>query len=207
MEQTLHLFVTEKCPNNCKLCCNKNYPVEEIPVVTVEDIKSSNIVCITGGDPFEPPFGRDVMRFIKLLRSQYTNIEKLYVYSSGVYFGDEIKHNAWTAVMCPRLLGNSGIDGISWGPKTKQDWEGLISFAHEYALLKNGREPECDNIVPIENRLYVFPESEKIYEQILFAVPRFAEILHASVIHRKWQKTFVPAKNSIFRRLPVLYQF
>lgn len=211
MEQTLHLFVTDKCPYKCPLCCNKAYPTETIPVVTVEELKSSDIVCITGGDPFMPPFSRDVFQMIIWLRNQYKNIKKLYIYSSGVFFGGELEYESWKAIITPRLLGNSGIDGISFGPKSENDWNGIINFVKEYKNLKYKEffkayvDEECGNVVPTENRLYVFPEWESRFKQITNDYPNFVNNLHATVFHRKWQANFKPAENSIFRRLPILF--
>lgn len=40
MIDTMHLFVTNKCTNNCPLCCNKNYDIEKIPLPTEEELGS-----------------------------------------------------------------------------------------------------------------------------------------------------------------------
>jgi len=208
-DTTLHLFVTDKCPNSCPLCCNKEYNIDAIPVVTVRELQESKIVCITGGDPLEMPFGCHVLQFIHFLRNQYRNIEKLYLYSSGIYFGNEQDHLRWKAVFPPRMFGNSRIDGFSWGPKSTKDWNGLINFQEEYKHLHSHDgidyyEPECDNIVPTENRLYVFPEWRQTFEEIIMRNPDFCKNLHANIIFREWQSPFIPAPNTIFRRLPIL---
>lgn len=207
MEQTLHLFVTERCPHRCPLCCNKDYPVEEIPTVTVEDIKSSSIVCITGGDPFGHWCVKQVLRLIRLLRVQYRNINKLYVYSSGVYFGRNytLMEHPW--INHPGLLVNSEINGISWGPKSMIDWRGLIDYSDYFENIDRFAEDyltQVDHRIPKENRLYVFPEQEQTLNEILERHPRFLENLHVDLIRREWQTNFVPAENSIFRRLPIL---
>ena len=191
--QTLHLFVTDKCENRCPLCCNRDYPPETIPTVTVEDIKQSNIVCITGGEPFSVSCQKYTNGLICRLRRQYPNINKLYVYSSGSYFGDENAYNKWHAIISPRLLASPYIDGISWGPKSLKDWKGLILFEQEYRKIYHfkwsntdprfepisideWREPECGNRVPVENRLYVFPEWEYYFEEILQKNPNFVHL-------------------------------
>jgi len=49
---TMHLFITKRCTNDCPLCCNKNYDIEKVPLPTEEELSSVSTVCLTGGDPF-----------------------------------------------------------------------------------------------------------------------------------------------------------
>ena len=76
----LHLMVNNVCNNNCPLCCNKQYNVDEIQIVTVEELKQTETICITGGEPFLSP---NLTNFIFNLIIQYTNIKNLYIYTSG----------------------------------------------------------------------------------------------------------------------------
>ena len=71
----LHLMVNNICNNNCPLCCNKQYNVDEIQIVTIEELKQTETICITGGEPFLSP---NLTNFIFNLIIQYTNIKNLH---------------------------------------------------------------------------------------------------------------------------------
>lgn len=44
----LRLIVTDQCHNNCPLCCNRQFNMDEVPVVSRWDYDE---ICITGGEP------------------------------------------------------------------------------------------------------------------------------------------------------------
>lgn len=182
---TLHLFVTSRCHMECPLCCNRGYGVDEIPTVTVEDLKSVNILCITGGEPF---LCHEIsnMKLIAHIKEQYPNIKKTYVYTTGRYI----------TAMPYKVY----FDGISFGPKSLADWDKLVLLRKYIYNIKNRNIPTFSD----ENRLYVFPEWEHTYNNIISTYPDFVEILSLDVIHREWQEDFKPAEDSIFRRLPIL---
>jgi hypothetical protein len=48
----IHLMINRWCGNSCPLCCNKQYDLDTVPVVTVEELKAAHTVMLTGGDPF-----------------------------------------------------------------------------------------------------------------------------------------------------------
>lgn len=127
MEQILHLFITNRCRHNCKLCCNKLYDIEKIPVVTVELLKSVQTVCLTGGEPFgiNPEY---LLFFVKQIRQQYKNIENLYVYTSGY----ELQSHPWllTELTKDRVEGRL-LNGINIAPKDYKDWAGFISVVNK----------------------------------------------------------------------------
>lgn len=89
MIDTMHLFVTNKCTNNCPLCCNKNYDIEKIPLPTEEELGSIRNVFLTGGEPFL--LGKKLNKIVNALRSR-ENIKNIYIYTSGYecykYFTD-----------------------------------------------------------------------------------------------------------------------
>ena len=77
----IHLMVNSKCTNRCENCCNTQYNLDKVPVVTVEELQNAKVVLLTGGEPF---LLSDIYGFVKSLRWQYPNIGKLYIYTSGL---------------------------------------------------------------------------------------------------------------------------
>lgn len=193
MEKILHLFITNNCRHNCKLCCNKFYKIPEIPVVSVELLKSVNTVCLTGGEPFwiKPEI---LANFIIKLRTQYKNIENLYIYTSGKELGENLG-NVMTIILSaksPWLTKSIQIDGITVGPKDFEDWVGLIKAMKNVQYFFSGVR---------SNRLYIFEEHKEVYEIAKISFPKDCEI---NVIGRKWDMVFNTPKNEYFARLPIL---
>lgn len=80
MNSKLRLLVTEKCPNKCPLCCNKQFNMNDIPVV---DRWNYEEVMITGGEPLA--FPRKVRKLIRAIRhlNKISGVGcKIYVYTS-----------------------------------------------------------------------------------------------------------------------------
>lgn len=195
----LHLYINES-----------RYKINSIPVITVGELKECKTVYITGEDPLKPPFGNISKQFIHFLRNQYGNIEKLYLCSSGIFFGNETSNEEWRAIYTLRMFGNSNIDGFLWKPESTKDWQGLINFQKDYkhVYLHEGRyyEPMCDNVVPTENKLYILSEQKKNFEEIMWAYPKFTKNLHIHEILEEDSPQIEQTSKRIFRRLPVLFQ-
>ncbi len=64
--EKLRLLFTEKCDRNCKLCVNKNFSINDLPVV--DHLNYSEII-ITGGEPLL--FLDELIGFIKGIRITY----------------------------------------------------------------------------------------------------------------------------------------
>lgn len=185
MEQVLHLFITNRCRHNCPLCCNKFYKIDEIPVVTVELLKSVQTICLTGGEPFS--IVKDQLHpFIENIRAQYSNIENLYIYTSGKEFGMSIHEYT-------DLIQRKCIDGINVAPKDWEDWYWFAKVATKGAQY----------IFPYENsnRLYVFKEQKPIFEAANICLG-FCNI---KIIDRQWTSSFNTPSNEHFARLPILF--
>lgn len=184
MEQVLHLYVTTACGHDCPLCCNKHYKLDEIPVVTVELLKTVETVCITGGDPFavQPD---TLIDFINKLRGQYKNIKNLYVYTSGNLLYKAIDY----------FIDYDGeleceINGINVAPKDIWDWIGFTKVLREHPTLFRKMQ---------SSRLYVFKEQRAIFDSLGINIPSNVE-----VIDRQWTSTFETPDNEHFARLPIL---
>lgn len=183
MEEILHLFITNICNHDCRLCCNKFYNIEEIPVVTVERLKTVDTVCLTGGDPLY--INPIVLRyFIANLRLQYDNIKQLYIYTSGLYLMRSMEALLWGTKV-------DIINGISIAPKDVNEWLAFRSF---YKLA-----PDVFN--KGSNRLYVFKEQEKTFNRICGDLT----FVNIDVISRIWDRVFNTPDNEHFERLPILF--
>lgn len=109
--EIMHLMILSKCDHSCKLCCNKLYDIDEIPVATVEELKTVHTVCITGGEPFMSNI--NINQLAMSLKDQYPNVKNVYVYTSG----DAFYLNLYN-------YGYDFLDGINFAPKKQErlDW-------------------------------------------------------------------------------------
>lgn len=175
----LHLMVNNICNNNCPLCCNKQYDVEKIQIVSIEELKQTETICITGGEPFLSP---NLTNFVFNLITQYKNIKNLYIYTSG-----ECIQRADLSTL---VLWQTNYDiniGLSLGPKSSRDRENLKSY-----LI-------CEKILELKsNRFYCFTDLDREVANTFYKNNN-----NMQIIDRKWQRDFKPAQNSIFRRLPI----
>lgn len=179
--EIMHLMILERCDHHCRLCCNKHYDINKIPVATVEELKTVQTVCITGGEPFLSWVNIDKLTVdIKL---QYPNVNNIYIYTSGFAFA------ARTASQDQHF---GYVDGINFAPKNSNDWGALEAFANDASSANVARLKS--------NSLYVFKEQEKAF---LERHAHIAEKLNLNVIYRMWDEEFKTPDNEIFRRLPI----
>lgn len=179
-KEVLHLMINNLCRNNCPLCCNKQYDVAEIPVVSVEELKKTKVICITGGEPFL--CGDLLPRFLENMLIQYPNLKQVFIYTSGGELG---KNNLKPLI---KLQGLGCKIGLSIGPKSSADRKNLRENSGYIwdALKKLG-----------PNRFYCFNGADREVAEGYYPGSNL------DVIEREWQENFVPAPNTIFRRLPV----
>lgn len=109
-DKIIHLFILNECTHHCKMCCNKQYSIDDIPVVTVEELKKAETVLLTGGEPF---LLDGVCNLAERIKQQYNNVRMIYVYTCGDSLLDYLKR------------GNKlhHIDGVNISPKNKYDAE------------------------------------------------------------------------------------
>ena len=175
----IHLFITNKCTHNCKNCCNKQYDIDKIPVITVDELKYADTVLLTGGEPFMlVDYLED---FAKMLKHGFTNIKQLYVYTCGDSLYKYLQKGKTLDV----------FDGVNIAPKNKYDVECTNSIL----------EYKKDEIFSLaSSRLYIFPETEPYIR-----TSDLSDYDNFDIIYRKWQEEFVP-DSGIFRRLPILFE-
>lgn len=180
MIEIAHLLVCKKCNHSCKLCCNKLYNLEEIPVISVEELKTIHTLCITGGEPLL--VGTMLIYYLHRVKQQYPNIKNIYIYTTS----DGL--NTFPLNYLPNL-----ISGLTITPKSERDWKQLALIAKVY--------PNNINQLP-SNRLYVFKDQIDTYNKYKDTLDK----LNIQVLYRKWDEKFVTPDNEIFRRLSVLLE-
>jgi molybdenum cofactor biosynthesis enzyme MoaA len=164
----IHLMITAKCDRNCPNCCNNQYSLDDIPVVTDEELQEAHTIYLTGGEPFA--YGHPTI-LARRLKNKYPNIETVRVYTNAFELGNYLTQG-WD-------LDN--IDGLTISIKDNRDkyaFENIIIKAKEVLKLKS-------------NWVYVFSGFEDIE-----CPNKFNKKV------RQWQKNFVAAPNSIFRKIP-----
>ncbi len=129
-------MVTPLCNRNCEYCCNKQYDLNDIPVITDNELKNAHTLLLTGGEPFAYTNPSAIAKYYK---SRYPNIKNVYVYGNAVEFEKFI--NQFYGVN--NML--KGIDGVSISIKNIAD---LYSFM---SIVRNTFVSTLNS-----NRLYVF---------------------------------------------------
>lgn len=177
-----HLFLTDKCTNQCPMCCNNNYTVDSIPFITKEELSTVETVCLTGGEPF---LLDNLYGIVNVISSFAKNI---YVYTSGYELLYYLKKHT---LPC--------ITGISICPKGKKDWDALQELVHNTRARL--RISECSN------RLYVLLKQEDRANYVtetdisLRTIEHFAEELNAKILFRTWLPEITSPDGEIFRRI------
>lgn len=131
---TMHIMITTLCNRNCKYCCNREYPFDEIPTATKADFMASNYICLTGGEPF---LFTNPNEYAKKFKKDYPHIEKVWVYSNAVELRDYLQKYP-TAQL-------DSLDGISCSIKMRDDI---------YAFKELITDPRIMNLP--DNLCYVF---------------------------------------------------
>lgn len=179
-KKIIHILILSKCSHTCKYCCNREYSFDEIPTVTVEELKNAEEIYLTGGEPF---LLNEVCDFSKQLKKQYPNIKRVIIYTCGDSLFYWMRNN-----------GNlHDIDGLNIAPKNENDVECLLKIFNEERYLKQIRELQS-------NRIYIFPDVKEYFK----GFDSLDTCKNTQVIEREWQEEFEPGFG-IFRRLPILF--
>lgn len=111
---TMHILITSLCDRDCKYCCNKQYDLSKIPYPTKEEFEKSELVCLTGGEPFKYSNPDEIAHYLK----DKFNIKKIIVYTNAYEFVQYL-----TKGNCLNY-----IDGVTVSIKNQKDkkaWESL----------------------------------------------------------------------------------
>ena len=174
---TTHLVITLLCDRKCPLCCNRQWDMINLPYITDEELKQTEMLCITGGEPFEYS---DPVAIAAYYREKYPNIKDCTVYTNAY----ELKDNYDNKLDC--WFYENQIDGLNISIKEQKDVDAFYSLVRDHTP-----------ILPM-NRLYVFPN---VWDKTMEVFDKFPENKEKfEIIRREWQENFIPAPNCIFRR-------
>ncbi len=172
----IHLLVTPLCDRNCAYCCNKQYDLKDIPIVTDEELREAHTLLLTGGEPFKYSNPPVIAHYYK---KHYPNIQKIYAYTNANELLNYLDYAYYDDFIYDYEENRPNIDGVSVSIKNEVDKEAFDELITRSTINKLS-----------SNRLYVFDKK---------LIPD--NLGNFTLIHRKWQKDFEPASDSIFRRL------
>ena len=139
-EQCIHIMITDKCKRNCPDCCNNQYSISDIPVLTDDELSKARHIYLTGGEPFA---FADPCRIGHGLRNIYSNIERVVVYTNAYELYEYLKSDGEIY----------GIDGLTISIKNHKDWEVFNTYLAWDSRITNLKY----------NRVYVFEGFENLH--------------------------------------------
>ena len=169
-EKIVHIMITDKCNRKYPYCCNNQYDISSIPVVTDEELRRAEYIYLTGGEPFAYSDPCRVANGIKIL---YPNIKKIGVYTKAYELFE---------YLCRKGNFLYGVDTLTISLKDLRDkkvFKDYLSNNHDILYLYDGAP----------HRVYSFVGLEGLEKR-----PEF------DIQERQWQKNFEAAPDSIFRR-------
>ena len=170
----IHLLVTNLCTRNCPNCCNKCYSLNDIPVVTEEELSKAEWLFLTGGEPFAFTNPSAIACYYK---EKYPNIKNVIVYGNASDFNE---------YLFVKKGSMKGIDGVSLSVKDLNDvmsWRNIHQRRYDVNWITNFGSLE-NNIV------YNFTSSP------LDPLSSFPIVKREWVDYKEWK----PSPDSIFRR-------
>ena len=186
----IHLMVNSNCTNRCNDCCNNQYNLDKVPVATVEELQNAKVVLLTGGEPF---LLADIHDFVKSLRWQYQNIEKLYIYTSG--YAMYKTRNKW---LRERRIGLY-VDGINFSPKCNGDEKAIKKLFDDTDARLFLFHNMSNRIILMDYEGKTTDDDEFIQSLNCSDVSPSAKF---SIENRAFQKKFQP-NGGVWRRLPI----
>lgn len=194
----IHLMINSQCTNVCSDCCNNQYDLDSVPVVTLDELKAAKEVMLTGGEPFLIP---NILSVVESLRKQFPNIERLYIYTSG--FAMFRSRSSWAR---PRIM--LYVDGINFSPKSEADRRTIVElFQNTYYRNLMGYMKSTRFI------LMNFPDRKKSSDEWFIRDLHLGELENTpkytckfTVEHRDFQEEFQPS-GGIWRRFPVFLDY
>lgn len=145
-KKKLRLLVTEECNRNCEGCCNKDFDISNLPVLTPNDFDEMidyDMIMITGGEPMlYPKVVRSVARLAKAVNPDI----KVILYTAKV---NDLKDMEWII---------DSLDGITLTIYDSKDISALKVF-DVYLDVRNLNN--LSSINDLSLRLNIFKDVEE----------------------------------------------
>lgn len=177
MNKKLRLLITGRCPNNCELCCNKQFDLNSIPIVDRWDYDE---IMITGGEPllFVGSLITELISLQSVFNMMGTN-PKIYIYTA------DCTNNA------ARILPY--VDGIVLTPHKTLDIYHFVELNN--FLLKHKNDKDFKDL---SLRLNLFPN-------IKAQLSKDIDLSLWQVKDMKWVKDCPVPEGEDFRRIANLW--
>jgi hypothetical protein len=152
MNKRCRLLLTTKCPNNCPLCCNKQFDLlKEVPVIDRWDYDE---FILTGGEPLMGGTVRllDFIYNLTAIHKYMGTTPKIFLYTS------ECKPDYWNRIM-PYL------DGITYTVHTEANAQEFLTLLKVLSTPEVGYDvmyPDLFNIGTKSLWLNLFPEAKQL---------------------------------------------
>ena len=178
--ENIHLMITPLCDRTCKYCCNNSYTLNDIPIITDEELRICKNLFLTGGEPLMFCNVPSIARYYK---KHYPNIEKIYCYTNALPLHNFL-HNV------ENLKHIDIIDGWNISIKNHNDLVAFFQIVYSHRQLIDNKN----------SRLYIMYDYKGDYCNDSFE-KCLVTIKNLNIINRKWQENFKPANDSIFRKM------
>ena len=191
MNKRCRLLLTTKCPNNCPLCCNKQFDLfKDVPVI---DRWNYDEFILTGGEPLQFP-----LEVINLIRNVKTITD---------YMGISSKIYLYTSICKPFIWNDlfPYIDGITYTVHTKENAKELVQLIHVLNNSETGYDSVLQALCSCNKSLWLnlFPEAKTLIDAELANtnlswdnISRFFKIRQM-----EWKENCPVPEGEDFRRL------
>lgn len=180
MNKKLRLLVTTKCPNKCPMCCNNSWDFSSLPVVDRWDYEE---IMITGGEPLiHTNKIAELIRSIRVISEVYTDIPKVYVYTSIA---------AWDRVRA--ILAYA--DGVVLTPHSQSDIDKFVELNN---MMQEVKETKSDFIKGKSLRLNLFADMKLL-------LPEHIDLSLWNIKEMEWVKDCPVPQGEDFRRIKELW--
>lgn len=197
MNKRCRLLLTAKCPNNCPLCCNKQFDLlQEVPVISRWDYDE---FILTGGEPLYPT-SENFCKFLDTLETIQSFMGRkplVYLYTSVCHPG------RWNDIICR-------LDGITYTVHTLDNARELIQFIHVLNNRDNGYDSIFPNLECLPSKslwLNLFPEGSKFIDAELAKSPyKWEDVAEVFKIRQmEWKENCPVPEGEDFRRINTLW--
>lgn len=174
----LRLFVTDKCPNKCPMCCNNQFDIDKIPVV---DRWNYEEISITGGEPLMQNVRMGTINLALSIKQVQGINTTMYLYTACF--------DGFVLLQAMNLF-----DGIVLTPHKAEDVENFVIF-NEYLL-----DMENRGCMPkkISLRLNLFADMKAL-------LPKDIDLSMWKVKDMEWIENCPVPEGEDFRRIANLF--
>ena len=197
MNKRCRLLLTAKCPNNCPLCCNKQFDLlKEVPII---DRWNYDEFILTGGEPLYPST-ENLCNFLDL----FEKFQDFMGRKPLIYLYTSICHPArWNDIICK-------LDGITYTVHTPGNAQELMQLIHVINNVDNGYESIFPNLSCIASKslwLNLFPEGTKYIEAELAKYPYTWDDISKvfRIKQMEWKENCPVPEGEDFRRINNLW--